>query len=336
MTHEYPDDEAPRGSYLDVIFAAIVMLASGFSAYTTFLGFSRDLPVYMAIAIAAIIGLGLLGMNFKIRAARIKEGGRAGPWVVFSLIFVFSFISNTNAFYSLFVEKDIVRETQEAAWEVFDRESTRALEAFDGDPLYQGELRRLAEVENELTKLRGQITDPRNPGLGERARAHLERIEELLETRATALEPPAAGAPMAEHAEYAAALERHIRTLMDERTRLGVVDGRTSLHADVQARRAKHLGRIEKGEYGRTHTDEMKRDLDWIENQVNRWLDLEPPLDLEQVNDRADEVGKFKYTWRNFVEAVSPVAIALAVVLGALLDIIGPAMSIGLYRPEYD
>lgn len=336
MRDEYPDQDAPQGSYLDVIFAIIVLVASGFSTYTTYLGFSSDLPVEMSIAIAAIIGLGLVGMNFKIRQARTREGGTLGALAVFAMIFVFSFLSNTNAFYSLFIEQDIVRETQDEAWRVYERESARALNAFDEDPVYQAELNRLAEVENEMTKLVVQITDPRNPGLGEKARRHLERIEELLETQATPLEAPGAEAPMAEHREYADMLVAHIRTLMAERSERGVVDGRTAAHDEIRARRQKHLDRVEASDYRRTHTDEMKRDLKWTESQVNRWVEPDPPLALEEINDEADEVGKFKYTWRNFAAWVSPVAIVLAVVLGALLDIIGPAMSFGLYRPQYD
>tara|TARA_B100000676_G_C17349697_1_gene470260 strand:- start:35 stop:283 length:249 start_codon:yes stop_codon:yes gene_type:complete len=44
----------------DVGFYVIVVLAAGFSGYTTYLGFQYDLPEGMALVIAAIIGLGLL------------------------------------------------------------------------------------------------------------------------------------------------------------------------------------------------------------------------------------------------------------------------------------
>lgn len=336
MNPEYPDREAPRGTYFDVIFMLIVILASGFSAYTTYLGFSRDLPVYMSIPIAVIIGLGLLGVNFKIRSARINDSALAGPFFVFAVVFVFSFISNTNAFYSRLIESDIVRETQDEAWRVFDEESTKGLKVIDDNPGYQDELRKFAEIENEITKLREQITDPRNPGLGERAQGHLKRIEGLLETRATDRVPPSSEAPMHEHEQYAAVLVDHIRELIEERKTRGVVYGYSSLHDEIQRKREVHLDRIDAGDYRRKHTDEMRRDLEWTENQINRRLSPDPPLDLEEINDNADEIGKFKYTWRNFVEVVSPVAIALSVLLGALLDILAPAMSLALYRPQYD
>ena len=187
-----------------------------------------------------------------------------------------------------------------------------------------------------MTKLRQQILDPRNPGLGDRAREHLARIQELLDTTPTEFRPPPAEAGIAEHTQFADMLEAHIRELMAEWSNLGIVDGRAGTHAEFHARRAKHKARIVAGDFQRKHTDEMQRDLRWTENEVNRWLQPDPPLVLGNINHDADEVGKFKYTWRNFVERVSPVAIALAVILGALLDIIGPVMALGLYRPQYD
>ena len=336
MNPEYPDRQTQKGTYFDVIFALIVLLASGFSAFTTYLGFSKDLPLYMSIPIAVIIGLGLLGVNFKIRSTRINDGALAGPFLVFFIVLVFSFISNTNAFYSRLVEDDIVRETQDDAWLLFDRESVKALKIIEDNPQYQDELRRIAEVENEITKLRDQITDPHNRGLGERAQEHLRRIEKLLETDLTDLVPPSSEAAMSEHEQYATRLERHIRELIEERRTRGVVYGYSALHEQIQIKRKIHQQRVHAKDYRRDYTDEMHRDLIWIENQTNRRLSPSPKLKLEEVTDKADEIGKFKYTWRNFVEFVSPVAIALSVVLGALLDILAPAMSLALYRPQYD
>lgn len=336
MNPEYPDREAPQGTYFDVIFALIVILASGFSAFTTYLGFSKDLPPYMSIPIAVIIGLGLLGVNFKIRSARVNDSALAGPFLVFVIVFMFSFISNTNAFYSRFIEDDIVREAQDEAWRLFDEESSKALKVIEDHPSYQGELRRIAEVENEITRLMDQITDPRNPGLGELAQGHWKQIEALLETELTDLAPPSPEAPMSEHEQYAKDMESHIRDLIEERETRGVVYAYSALHEGIQRMRKVHRQRVDAEDYRRDHTDEMHHDLRSIENQTNRRLSPNPELDLEEINDKADEIGKFKYTWRNFVEAVSPVAIALSVVLGALLDILAPAMSLALYRPQYD
>lgn len=336
MDSVYPDRPTPSGSWFDVIFALIVLIASGFSGYTTYLGFSKDLPEYMSIPLAVIIFLGLLGLNFKIRQARLRDSSLAGPLAVFFIVFVFSFISNTNAIYSHLIAQDIVQETQEEAWAVFDRETSEAQGPIDDDPQYQAELRRVAEVETELTNLKRQITDPRNLGLGDRALRHLDRIEELLETRVTRLECPDRTAPKSEHDACAERYEALIRELIAERTTLGVVGAVAKLHMEITEKRQRHRNRIDAREYRRDYTDEMHRDLKWIQNQVNRILEPKPPIELAEINNQADEIGKFKYTWRNFIGAVSLVAIALAVLLGALLDILAPAMSIALYRPRYD
>ena len=336
MNLEFPDRETPRGTFFDVIFAVIVLLASGFSAFTTYLGFSQDLPLYMSIPIAAIIGLGLLAVNFKIRSARINPDRLIGPFLVFLIVFAFSFISNTNAFYSRLIQDDIVRETQDDAWLLFERESAKAFKLIDEHPQYQRELKLIAEVENEITKLKEQITDPRNPGLGERAQEHLRRIETLLGTTPTPLVAPPPNAPMRKHEQYADSLEGHIRKLIEEREKKGVVNAFLGLHNQMRGRRSVHEKNIADRDYNRAHTDAMRRDLKWIENETNRWLSPNPPLQLEEVNDKADEIGKFKYTWRNFVELVSPVAIVLSVVLGALLDILAPALSVAFYRPQFD
>ena len=333
---EYPDDPRAKGSYFDVIFAVIVLLTAGFSTVTTYIGFSKDLPEYMAMAIAAIIGFGLLGVNFKLRQGRLNDDPIWGVLVVFMMIVVFSFISNTNAFYSFLIRDDIVRETQQEAWSVFDKESSRALQEIEQRPGYQAELRRIAEIENEITKLRDQITDPRNPGLGERARAHVEKIEELLETRLTERVAPDAERPMQEHEEYARAIEAHIRELIEERRSRGVVDLLQGTHAEIQRLRQRHEQRMATRDYQRKHTDEMYRDLKGIENTINRTLNLTPPLVLKEINDEADEVGKFKYTWRNIIAWINPVAIVLGALLGALLDVLAPTMSFALYRPRHD
>ena len=317
---------------MDVMFMLMVLIAGSFSGYTTYLGFSKDFPAILSGAITSIVFLGLVMLNLHIRRCRLQGDRLLGPGLVFLIVFTFSFASNTNAFYSMFVEEDIVRETQEEAWAVFDRESSKALDAIESDSGYQGELARLAEVENEITKLRKQITDPLNPGMGAKAKAHLQTIHDLLETEVTRRVAPDAKAPMTEHEAYAEALIEHIRELMEERSRIGVVYGLSGLHDLIQAERALHRTRVERGEYNRSYTDDMHRGLKEMQNRVRRWVVTEPPIELEEVNNRADEIGKFRYTWRNFVERVNPVAIVLAVLLGALLDVLAPMLSLVLYR----
>jgi hypothetical protein len=58
-------------------------------------------------------------------------------------------------------------------------------------------------------------------------------------------------------------------------------------------------------------------------------------LELKEINNSADEIGAFQYTWRNFLNRINPVAIVLSVLLSALLDLLVPLLTLLLYRPEW-
>jgi hypothetical protein len=85
-------------------------------------------------------------------------------------------------------------------------------------------------------------------------------------------------------------------------------------------------------EYDRDTTDLMARDLNSIAFRAGELL--REDLGVGEINNEADEVGSFRYTWRNFVNLISPMAIILSVLLGALLDLLAPLLSVLLYRYE--
>jgi hypothetical protein len=76
----------------------------------------------------------------------------------------------------------------------------------------------------------------------------------------------------------------------------------------------------------------MARDLNSIAYRAGELLPEN--LEIGQINNEADEIGSFRYTWRNFVNLISPTAIILSVLLGALLDLLAPLLSMLLYRYE--
>ena len=100
MNPEYPDRQTQKGTYFDVIFALIVLLASGFSAFTTYLGFSKDLPLYMSIPIAVTSDWASWESTSRSGRHESTMVPSPVPFLVFFIVLVFSFISNTNAFYS--------------------------------------------------------------------------------------------------------------------------------------------------------------------------------------------------------------------------------------------
>lgn len=331
MDVEFPDRDAPKGSYFDVIFTIIAVLASGFSGYTTYLGFSYDLPDLLCIPIALIIFFGLVALNFKIREARLTEAGLGRALLVFLLIFVFSFISNTNAIYTFFLQKDIVGQTQEEAWRVYDRETTKVLGALYDHRVFEDAAQRMDAIEIERKNLRTQITDPRNPGLGPKAREHLAEIEKQLGFPLTRLRPPAPDASMAAHEAYAARLDTLIGEQSAETFQRGRLRDLFEFRDAIQESRAGYERLVRDKDYKKSHTDQMRRDLENINVRANRLLSSDIQLDV--INNAADETGSFNYTWNNFMHLVSPAAMVISILLGALLDILAPAMSIALYRP---
>ena len=120
-------DESRELDAFDILFAVVAFLASAFSGYTTYLGFSYDFPLLPALIMAIIIGLGLLAINFKLRHNRLDGVSVAPALIAFALFFVFSFISNTNAIYTFFLKRDIVGETQVQALRDFDAGTTKIL-----------------------------------------------------------------------------------------------------------------------------------------------------------------------------------------------------------------
>lgn len=77
---------------------------------------------------------------------------------MFLMIFTFSFVSNTNALCPMCIEQDVVREAQEAAWELYDEESPRALEVFGNGPVFQ------CATAGNLSALRQEFCPRRNDG----------------------------------------------------------------------------------------------------------------------------------------------------------------------------
>lgn len=321
-----------HGTSFDVAFGTIVILASGFSAYTTYLGFSYDIPAFLAFALALIIGIGLVSINFKLREARRTATGLGGPLVAFLFVFVFSFISNTNAIYTFFLQGDIIGQTQEEAWRIFDSETTKVLAELDKTPALIDFETRKKDLIIARQNLKKQIVDSNNPGLGSLARSHLNEISEILGVRLTPLRAPDPSAPMSQHHSYADRLDTFIAE--QATTEFANSEGARVIESvdKIHQLREFYENKIRSKEYRSDTTDLMKRDLDAITFKARDLLGKNLPL--ASINNSADETGSFQYTWTNFANWISPAAIILSVLLGALLDILAPILALLLYRSE--
>jgi uncharacterized membrane protein YhaH (DUF805 family) len=321
-----------RASFLDVVFGLMVIVASGFSTYTTFKGYSYDFPAILAVAVSFIVGLGLIGTNFAIKQHRVNAMGLARPLAFFFIIFVFSFVSNTNAFYTYFIEKDIVGQTQEVAWGVFDSESTTLRVALEEDTgrLREAEKKRRLDIARK--NLQTQIQDMNNPGLGPEAVVHLREISDILGESITPLRAPPSSAPMAEIIAYAGRLD----SLIEEQYQFQIAESRAaeinSLITRIKELQNFYQQKIDRGEYDSRDTDLMKRDLEQLTNSTRSLVEFDGTI--KEINNTSDATGSFQYTWTNFVNWINPAAIILSVLLGAMLDLVPPLMSILLFRPN--
>ena len=330
-----PSETRPKqGTYFDVVFTIVVFLTCLFSTWTTYLGFSFDIPKVLAAFLSIVIGLCLVAINFKLREARRKAQGLARPLLALAFVFVFSFISNTNAIYSYFIARDIVGATQEEAWRVFDSETSKILGAIAAAP----DVASLEDRQNRLVvarqNLRTQIVDSRNPGFGELAQAHYAEIMQLLGTNLTPLRAPDSTAPMEELAAYAARLDSFIEEQAKTQFGSDAAAPLVDFRSNIMRVRTFYEGKIRAKEYSADTTDLMTRDLDGYAVRARALLPGGDGLELQSINNSADEIGAFQYTWRNFINWINPVAIVLSVLLGALLDLLVPLLTILLYRPD--
>jgi hypothetical protein len=332
---DHDEDERPRrGSLFDVVLVVIIVLTASFSAYTTYVGFSFDIPRMLAAFLSIVIGLALLAINLVIRNSRRRGLPLAGPFIAFLIVFIVSFVSNTNAIYTFFIQRDIVGQTQEAAWRVFDAETNRVLAAIARIPAVSAFAARETRLQVARQNLSRQIQDDRNPGFGELARQHFRDVQEILGVQLTPLRAPDTTAPMPQQSKYASDLDAFI----EEQARLQFANDPAAPLLAFRKRigelRSFYEKKMISKEYDRDTTDLMARDLNGIASNA---ADLLPEqLNIGQIDNAADEVGSFRYTWRNFVHLISPTAIILSMVLGALLDLLAPLLSVLLYGYEED
>ncbi len=328
----FPTDKPTDNSDIgfDFAFTIIVLLAASFSAYTTYLGFSYDLPQLASIVIAIIIGLGLFMINMKIRDYRRKGQSIVAPLLAFSFFLVFSFISNTNAIYTYFLQKDIVQKTQVMAVNDFDKGTSIILASIDNNELTVGAARVKTNLDIAKRNLYNQVIDPANPGLGEKAKEHLLEVESILGISLTNLKAPSAGSSMGKYTKYA----DNLMILIDNQFSTKYVRGKKE---DIEAfgykineLRKLYASAIMNKEFSSDTTDLMRRDLDSLQIEAQKLISFKGSVPI--INTTADDIGSFNYTWTNFMDGINKSAIVLSVLLSLMLDTLAPVLAILLYR----
>ena len=91
-------------------------------------------------------------------------------------------------------------------------------------------------------------------------------------------------------------------------------------------------GKMRLKEYSADTTDLMTRDLDGYAVSARELLPGE--LELRSINNTADEIGSIQYTWRNFINWISPTAIVIAILVSFILDGVVPLFTLLVVRPD--
>lgn len=327
----FPEEEVQKENLgFDIIFTIIVILAASFSAYTTYLGFSYDLPQLASAVIATIIGLGLFIINMKIKVYRQNGQSIVRPLLAFFFFLIFSFISNTNAIYTYFLQKDIVQKTQTKAEADFDRGTSIILTALDKNEITLRAARVKQDLDIAKRNLYNQMIDPANPGLGTKAKEHLAEVETILGVHLTKLKSPSPREPLKQHKVFADQLMELIDKQFQTKYIAGTTENLAAFKNNIERRRTLYRTSIISKEFNKDITDVMGRDLESIKIKAKKLIGFKGKVPT--INTTADDIGSFNYTWANFVDGINKSAIILSILLSLMLDTLAPVLAILLYR----
>ena len=250
-----------------------------------------------------------------------------------SIVVIISFLANTNAIYSYQVRRDIVGQTQEEAWRVFDSETSKMLRAIGEVPAVAALEDRRRDLDVARQNLKTQIVDQRNPGFGELSQGALRRGHEDPRRRSDAVTRAAV------HGSRRASWQRTRTGWMPSSQSKPKRNSRTILPrrssrcgTDIEKVKAFYEGKMRLKEYSADTTDLMTRDLDGYAVPPASCCPAVP--ELRTINNTADEIGSIQYTWRNFINWISPTAIVIAVLVSFLLDGVVPLFTLLVVRPD--
>ena len=327
------DDRPRQGTSLDVLFSLAVWLTCIVSGWATYVGFSVDLPKPVALVLAVAISLFLAGLNFELRKRKRAATGLWGTLAMLCVVVVISFLANTNAIYSYQIRRDIVGQTQEEAWRVFDSETSKILRAISEVPAVAALEDRRRQARRRAPELEDADRRSAKPRLRRaRARALRRRHRRYSAStsrrcaRRTRRRPPRSSlpTPIGWTPSSKSKRKRNSRTIPPRRS--------STCETNIEKVKAFYEGKMREKEYSADTTDLMTRDLDGYAVSARELLP--GALELQTINNSADEIGSIQYTWRNFTNWISPTAIVIAVLVSFILDGVVPLFTLLVVRPD--
>jgi len=314
----------------EIAYRVVLVVASGFGAYQTFNGFRTDLDFEGAFVFAFLVFFGLILSNWMIKTERLKNASIKFPLILFISFMFISLLANTNSFYSSFLKKDIVGQTQKNAFIEFEKGNEILLQELRKTPYMENYFEKKKRLDTEVQNLKTQITDPNNGGMGEKSLEHLLNIERnILGSSVTRLTAPQKTPD--ELQKYADSME----SIIYDQFKNSLSNDIKKIH-DLQNKIDEsiktHKTNILEQKWSKQETDAMDYDLKSLEKESE--ILTQKNIELPSINTSADEIGSITYTVNNFIDGINVSAIFLALFFSIILDIVPLGFTFWLSRQK--
>lgn len=320
-------------SLLNLIYYVMLVLFASTSAYLSYFGFLRNFQG-LAWVFAIVLGLWLFFWNIVIQRQRIAGRSVFGAVVMFLIGAILSFVSNFNFLYTGAMQRDVAMAAIAQADVDFRANLVDARTVLETmDVIAQARTLR-SDFERVMERLRSQINDPANPGVGPEAKVHMDEINAILGKPMTNLVPPSEGAGPAERetwfANYSkmanADLEKKIAPLGAAKvvSLIQTIDELLKSYATAPTG-----GNSENLDILRVYGDRSKD----IELEVNALLSPSKQLSLRPIDFQEGRLGEIYYSLHSgFIEWPNVGATILSTGLAVFIDLLPLLMSLFAFQ----
>lgn len=307
-------------------------LAISYSTYQTAIGYELAAgSLFKSSIYATMISIGLIILNLQLwqnmQLKNIKQS------IVTSFFYIcvalFSFVANFNAFYSQFMEKEILYDNLEELRAQADSIKTKSFNSLDSK-FNTDSIRN--EVSQHAINLEKQIMDPFNKGVGPKAREIIIDIEKILGTKLTTFE----GTPEAKAKQYKNLIQSQLDTVLSIMAKKP-----TAIKKEFELKISDLLKQIDAA---KTTKDNIEDDQIAIELGVNILNSLGKKTE-QTINDsnyfifkrltaKHQEIGKISHSFNLARHAIrngnNVEAVVFAILLSLFIDFLVPFMIIVL------
>jgi len=323
---------------VNFIYIFVVLICVSISTWASHGGLQVSLgPV--AYAGAALIGLILFASDLGMSSA--KRGNRSimPALIAFCFALVFSTASNFNHFYTQYFDTEVSRNAFVRNLNIFEENVATAKARMIADPRIAVTEERLQKIEKLLDNFSTQVLDPKNPGVGARARQIQQEINRIL-PGITTIEPPLTTTPISEQQGFV----RRYRSLVINNFQANVpseLSEYSKLRVDMERTLEEYKRLIPTfaspngvdSQTARDLVEQMMLKSRQYETQVNAIISQ--PKDYKgQSIDPNFNIGEIVQTFKSVFSAQGDYGVAIwSLILSLFIDLIPLIYAFTLVRP---